>query len=381
VISERGWALLRRAFLPVSSAVLVLAGAVVPLPAFVERPGTAASIPACVTIAERPNAGVHGDFLFTTVSQRDATPFGIVFAAAVGDQRVIARGDLLGSARRDLYFERQRQVFLSATERATIVALEATGLPVEMRGSGVGVVDIIPASPAVGVLRPGDVITKVNGEPVRTDLALIDAVVGTDPLRLEILRDGRPLNTTVQPQMREIDGRRRPVVGVRIITHDPEVDLPLSVEISSGHVGGPSAGLMIGLAVYDLVDDTDLAAGRRIAGTGTLDIDGRVGPINSVELKVPAALRQGAQVFLAPASQAEAARSAVPAGSDLQVIGVDTFDDARRVLARTQSDSDVTAELQPSCQFLSGGAGPPRVSRNSDPRSSRPTREARVLSR
>jgi PDZ domain-containing protein len=125
----------------------------------------------------------------------------------------------------------------------------------------------------------------------------------------------------------------------------------LSVEVSSGHVGGPSAGLMIGLAVYDLVDDTDMAAGRRIAGTGTLDIDGRVGPINSVELKVPAALRQGAQVFLAPASQAEAARSAVPAGSDLRVIGVDTFDDARAALARTQLDTHVPAEPQRPCQF------------------------------
>jgi PDZ domain-containing protein len=108
---------------------------------------------------------------------------------------------------------------------------------------------------------------------------------------------------------------------------------------------------MIGLAVYDLVDDTDLAAGRRIAGTGTLGLDGRVGPINSVELKVPAALRQGAQVFLAPASQAEAARSAVPAGSDLRVIAVDTFDDARAALARTQLDTDVPAEPQQPCQF------------------------------
>ena len=351
MIGQRGWARLRRAFLPASAALLVLAGAVVPLPAFIEQPGTAIGIPACVTIAERPKTSVNGDYLFTTVSQRDATPFGLAIAAVVGDQRVIARGDLLGSVRSDLYFERQRQVFLSATERATVVALEAAGLPVEVRGSGVAVVDIIPASPAEGVLRPGDVITKVDGQAVQTDLGLIDAVVGTDPLRLEFLRDGRPLNATVQPQMREVDGRRRPVVGVRITTYEPEVDLPLSVGISSGHVGGPSAGLMIGLAVYDLVDDTDLAAGRRIAGTGTLGLDGRVGPINSVELKVSAALRQGAQVFLAPASQAEAARSAVPAGSDLRVIAVDTFDDARAALARTQLDTDVPAEPQQPCQF------------------------------
>lgn len=351
MIGERGWEWLRRAFLPVSTALLVLAAAIVPLPAFVERPGTAAGIPACVTIDGRPDARVNGDFMFTTVSQRDATPFGLLLAAAVEDQKVIARRDLLGGVRRDLYFERQRQVFLSSTERAMVVALKAAGLPVELRGSGVVVVEIVPESPAEGVLRAGDVITRVNGEPVRTDAALIDTIDGTARLRLEVLRDGRTFSETVQPQVREIDGQRRPLIGVRITTHEPEVELPLSVDVASGRVGGPSAGLMISLAVYDLVDDTDLAAGRRIAGTGTLDLDGRVGRIDNIELKVPAALAQGAQVFVVPASQAVAARSAVPADADLQVIGVDTFDDARTALARLEPAGGPNAASPRPCQF------------------------------
>jgi Lon-like protease len=366
VIGEHGWVWLRRAFLPVSTVLLILAGAVVPLPAFIERPGTAAGIPACVTIDRRPGARVNGDFMFTTVSQRDATPFGLVLAAVVDDQKVIARRDLLGGVRRDLYFERQRQVFLSATERAIVVALEAAGLPVELRGSGVAVVDVVPGSPAEGVLRAGDVITRVNGEPVRTDAALVDAVGTAGSLRLEIQRGGRTASATVQPRIQEVDGRRRPVIGVRITTHEPQVELPLSIDVASGEVGGPSAGLMMSLAVYDLVEDTDLAAGRRIAGTGTLDIEGRVGAIDNVELKVPAALRAGAQVFLVPASQAEAARSAVPAGSDLRVIGVDTFDAARSVLMRTRPAGSATAPEQQPCQFLGRGPAeaPARVSRD-----------------
>lgn len=351
MIAEQGWVWLRRGFLPVSAAVLVLAAAVVPLPAFVERPGSAAGIPACVTIEGRPNSRVNGDFMFTTVSQRDATPLSLLAAAVVADQKVIPQRDLLGDLRRDLYFERQRQVFLSSTERATIVALEAAGLPVEIRGAGVAVVDVIAGSPADGVLRSGDVITRVDGEAVRTDSELVDAVRATVPLRLEVMRDGQAVTRTVRPQLGEIGGERRPMIGVRITTHDPQVDLPLSVDVASGRVGGPSAGLMIGLAVYDLVDDGDLAAGRRVAGTGTLALDGRVGRIDSVELKVRVAASAGAQVFLAPAAQADAARSAVSSGSDLRVIGVETFDAARSALARAEPVAAPDAPPAPSCPF------------------------------
>jgi PDZ domain-containing protein len=138
---------------------------------------------------------------------------------------------------------------------------------------------------------------------------------------------------------------------VRITTHEPEVRLPLAIHVASGQVGGPSAGLMISLAVYDLIDDGDLAAGRRIAGTGTLAVDGRVGRIDNIGFKVSAAIREGADVFIAPSSQAEAARAAVPPGRDLRVMGVDTFDDARTVLMRTAPADPPAAEPARPCPF------------------------------
>lgn len=335
MISDRGWTVLRRAFMPVAVGVLLLAGSVVPLPAYIELPGSATDIPPCVTIAGRPGTQVNGDFMFTTVSQREATVFGLVLAAMVDDQRVVPRRDLLGGVRRDEYLQRERQVFLDATERAIIVALDAAGLPVTIRGTGAAIADVLADTPADGVLRAGDVITAVNGEPVTTGDALVSAIDGTAALRLSLRRDGAPLVRTVRPAVREVAGEQRPVIGVRITTHDPQVDLPVRVDVASGHVGGPSAGLMLGLAIYDLVDDVDLAAGRRIAGTGTLMVDGTVGPISDIELKVAAATREGAQVFMAPSSQAAQALAAVPDGSELRVIGVDTFDDASSALRRT----------------------------------------------
>lgn len=342
---------LRRGFLPVTVAILVLAGSVVPLPAYIELPGSAAGIPSCVRIADRPATAVDGDFLFTTVAQREATVFGLLIAGMRDDHAVVSRRRLLGGEPRDRYLAQQRQVFLDATDQALLVAMSAAGLPAEIRGRGVDVVSVLDDAPAQGVLRAGDVITAVDDAEVDTTDDLIAAIDDEAPVTLRVRRDERTVTLRVTPQLRDVGGDTRPVIGVQITTHAPEVSLPLAVDVSSGEVGGPSAGLMIGLAVFDLIDDVDLAAGRRIAGTGTLAVDGTVGEIDGIQFKVPAAERAGADVFLAPDDQVAAARSAVPAGSDLTVVGVDTFDEARAALRRTGGTAaSGPAERQP-CRF------------------------------
>lgn len=351
-MTERAWDRVRRAFLPAAVAVLLLAGAVVPLPAFIQTPGSAVGVPACVVIAERPDAQVRGDYLFTTVAQREATVFELLGAVLIDRWRIVPRQRVLAGQPRGEYLADQRRIFLSSTERSIVVALEAAGLPVQRTGDGVVVTDVLDDTPAAGVLRSGDIITRVDGAPVRTTTELIEAIDGTAPLDLRVRRGARPVTATVRPVLEQIDDERRPVIGVRIMTHDPEVQLPLSVDVRSGSVGGPSAGLLVGLAVYDLVTDDDLAAGRRVAGTGTLGLDGRVGRIDNIGLKVAAAAHEGADVFLAPTGQADAARSAIPAGADLSVLAVETFDDARAQLAAT---ADTAARIAPvpaqECRF------------------------------
>lgn len=342
---------LRRAFLPLSVALLIMAGSVVPLPAYIEMPGSAAGIAGCVMIDGRPDARVDGDFMLTTVAQRDATVFGLVIATVRGDQDVVSKGNLLGGIRRDRYLERERQVFINATDRAIAVALQAAGLAVEVTGSGVDVIDVIADTPADGVLRSGDVITAVDGDPVATDTELVEAIAGTQPLALQVERDGAEVTEEIAPAVQELEGELRPVIGVRIATHAPRLVLPFDIDVTSGRIGGPSAGLMTGLAIYDLVDDGDLAGGRRIAGTGTLALDGTVGAISAIELKVAAAVREGADVFLAPARQAPAARAALPTGSPMTVIGVESFDGARAALGAGAAGAATAGSSPSSCRY------------------------------
>jgi PDZ domain-containing protein len=113
----------------------------------------------------------------------------------------------------------------------------------------------------------------------------------------------------------------------------PELRFPVDVEIDAGNIGGPSAGLAFALDIYDELGE-DIDRGRRIVVTGTLDLDGRVGPIGGIEQKTLGARLVDADVFLVPDLNAEAARRG--AEDDVQVIPVSTFQEALSALTIQQ---------------------------------------------
>jgi PDZ domain-containing protein len=117
---------------------------------------------------------------------------------------------------------------------------------------------------------------------------------------------------------------------------------PFDVDIQVADVGGPSAGLMLTLGVLDLVGDQDLTGGKFIAGTGTIDADGKVGPIGGIQLKMVAAKAKGATVFLTPADNCQEAERAPQPGLTLAKVG--TLDDALTALAAVRA-----GRTPPSC--------------------------------
>jgi PDZ domain-containing protein len=110
---------------------------------------------------------------------------------------------------------------------------------------------------------------------------------------------------------------------------------PFDVSFASADIGGPSAGLMWALGLYDLLTPEDLTAGRTIAGTGMIAPDGKVYPIGGIADKVIAAQRAGATMFLAPKSNMQDLVG-VDTGA-MQVIPVGTFDQALAALRQGTS--------------------------------------------
>jgi len=209
--------------------------------------------------------------------------------------------------------------------------------------------NILPGMPAAGVLQAGDVIVAVDGSPVDTTNALIDAVrrhqVG-EQVSLRVWRNGQELLLQVGTRNSPTEPGR-PVVGVTISTYQFEVKMPFPVDVESDNVGGPSAGFMFALGILDAVTDGDLTRGYFVAGTGTIGADGVVGAVGGAAEKALAAEQDGAQVFLVPRADYEEAKHWV---RQIQLVPIDRFEDGISALCGlTPLPSASAPELPTPC--------------------------------
>ncbi len=216
-------------------------------------------------------------------------------------------------------------------ETAAVVALRALGYDVLATPRGVLVTTVSPDVPAAKTLEPGDVIVAVDGTPVTTPTQL-RAEIGRrkpgDDVRLTLRRGEKPLEVTVRTIASPQDASRA-IVGI-IVDQDAKIELPFDVDIDLGRVGGPSAGLPFALEIARQLG-RDVTHGCRIAATGALALDGTVIPIGGVKQKTIGARRADVDYFLVPAG--ENAEDAEESAGDLEVIPVESFQQALRELA------------------------------------------------
>ncbi len=213
---------------------------------------------------------------------------------------------------------------VGSQENATVAALTELGYKVP---ATLTIAGTEADTSAAEVLRKGDVITSFNGKPVATyqDLLAEIAAVGADQtVTVGVKRAGRAQDVRVTTH--EVDGATR--LGVFI---DPAFQPPVKVTIKIDDIGGPSAGTMFALGIIDKMTPADEAKGVVIAGTGTMDISGAVGPIGGIEQKMVAAKRDRASWFLAPADNCADVVGHIPSG--LHVTRVSTLHEARLAVA------------------------------------------------
>ncbi|MCO5999925.1 YlbL family protein [Actinoallomurus rhizosphaericola] len=219
------------------------------------------------------------------------------------------------------------QEMTDSQESATAAAMNELHKPVT---TAVLVDSVQKGLPSDGRLRPGDQITAIDGKQIK-DITGVTAGVGAhkpgDTVTFTVKRDGKdtqvPVKTVVSP-----DKAGKAIVGVIL---KEKYQFPVTVKISVGDVGGPSAGLMFSLGIYDKLTPEDITGGRFIAGTGTITPDGQVGPIGGIQQKMVAARQAGATVFLTPTQNCADAVASKPKG--LRLVRVDTMHGALQALA------------------------------------------------
>jgi PDZ domain-containing protein len=302
---------------------LGLAGAVVPLPFYSEEPGPAQEVGPLIHV-DGHQRHETGRLVMTTVTQsRELSALQLLLAWLDPDERVVGRDELLppGTSAEQ---EQRRALAEMDTSKidATYVALyRLTSYPLD-HGPGALVESVAEECPAEGSIFAGDVILSIAGEEIdsREEASgLLARQPAGKPFQVVVEAAGETHRYTVRRE-RCIDGAG-PVLGVSLVE-----TFPFEVTIESGEVGGPSAGLMYALGLYDLLTPGDLTGGRTVAGTGSIDLYGRVGAIGGVREKVAAARRVGASVFLVPEANYEEALPA--AGDGIELIPVGTLQDA-----------------------------------------------------
>jgi len=206
------------------------------------------------------------------------------------------------------------------------------------------VAEVVAGGPSEGELKVQDEIVAVDGQPVNGSAEVVEAVRARDPgdpVELAVRRDGDRLEVTVTTS--EQDGRA--TIGVSVgDTYSVPFDVDFNLERD---IGGPSAGTIFALAIYDKLTPGELTGGAVIAGTGEIDYEGNVGPIGGIQQKIVSARNDGATVFLAPESNCEEVLGAQTEPGELRIVRIATLQEAIDALEALAADLEADV---PTCE-------------------------------
>lgn len=315
-------------------AVAVVGAAFVSVPYYAISPGAAIDVGPLVHVDDGPEFAPEGDILLTTVSLRPVTAFEALRGWLDPATEVVPSeqidSDNVGD---DELRQLNLQLMDQSKQAAQGVAFEALGFDA-IQASGASVIAIVPGTPAEGSLDEGETIVAIDDNQVRFREDVVELLGHRLP--------GDEVTLTVTSGKEDVereevvtlgsnpDQPSQAFLGVGVETR-VEFEFPYQVDIESERIGGPSAGLAFTLGLLDLLTEGELTGGRKVAATGTMELDGSVGPVGGVAQKAVAVEEAGADLFLVPATELAVARSLV--GDDLRVEAVATLDDALRVLA------------------------------------------------
>lgn len=324
-------------------AILLVLGAVVPLPYFIEYPGSAESLQPMITV-EGGRKAEKGTFMLTTVSMlRASNAYYFLYGLAHKNSEIKKKEEIDPGMNMQDYHFFQQYMMDSAKQNAIAAALSYTGKELAVRYLGVEVISILPDSNAKDVLKIGDMIQSIDHRPVQTKEQLLQI--------LKYKKSGSTVTITFErngavhdAEIKLIDLQKNEPMGVTARTRAGlgitpgtviRAETPIYIQIQSGSIGGPSAGFMFAMEIVNQLSERDLTKGYRIAGTGTIDPSGSIGQIGGIEHKIVAADREHADLFFVPkdmqkgdTNEQKALAEAKLLGTKMKVIPVRTLAEA-----------------------------------------------------
>ncbi|MCU1498510.1 MAG: putative secreted protein containing a domain [Acidimicrobiales bacterium] len=315
-----------------------------PVPYVMLRPGTARSVEPLITLSAvrggpEPNQEVpRDDLLFVTVSVRQPSGLEALWFSRDRTSLVLPEKVVNGTQTTEENRSFNLQLMTDSKDKAAKVALERSGYEVEVTPTGAVITDLAPGFPSAEVLRPSDTIVRADGKDIKTPDDVVAAIAAHEPgetIKLRVDRLNPSSTIDVVAELAENAETGKAQLGGFLETR-PRYRFPIKVDIDSGEVGGPSAGLAFTLALVDQLTRGDLTGGIPVAVTGTINLDGTVGPVGGVPQKTEAAIDAGAEVFIVPNDEFEDAKAA--ARGRLEIRQVTDVDQALKILRELGGD-------------------------------------------
>jgi Lon-like protease len=322
-------------------AILMMGAVFYSLPFYVSKPGMAKELEPIIQVEDGTKA--KGSYMLTTVRMGKANIYSYIEAKLFDYVEIYPEDAILReSETQEEYNARQLHLMAGSKLNAIEVAYRKAGFPVDFKYRGVYVVQVIPGMPAAGKLLAGDRVIKIDDQEFSSSESFISYVgkkKAGDQVILTIKRNKETKNVKINVQPFKEDPNK---VGIGIsLVDDKEIIVQPKVTVKTDEIGGPSAGLMFSLEIYDQLMEDDFTRGYKIAGTGTIDPDGNVGPIGGIDQKVVAADKAGAEIFFAPnekgiseSNYRVAVETAREIDSKMKIVPVDLIDDAINYLQK-----------------------------------------------
>ncbi|MEI7619760.1 MAG: S16 family serine protease [Actinomycetota bacterium] len=321
-------------------------------------PADAQSVEPRMSIAGTKRYAADGSILFVTIREPQLSLLSWLMVRRENDVQLMTFEDINGNGTPQQQSSRGRRQMVSAKQAAEYVALSKLGYPIELKPGSIVVDQIVcfkvnadgtkctDEAPSGKVLQPDDELISIDGTSIKTldDLRpILTRHKAGDKVEVSYNRPGK---SGVQKGEVELiaspDDPKRVIVGFYPFDTTEVGASPFPVTIDTAGIGGPSAGLAFTLTLIDELTPGELTGGQRVAVTGTIDVDGKVGPIGGLAQKASAVKQTGTKYFLVPASQsdAEIAAARAVAGNQVQIIPVGTIDEALAALTKLGGNGD-----------------------------------------
>lgn len=304
------------------------------LPYYVDMPGGTININDRIECESCNN--INGSLNMLYVSEYEATipTYLLSYIIPNWDLSKISEQQINNETPKEIY-TRNRLMLDSSIDNAIYNAYTEADKKIEIKDKKT----VVIATTIDNGLKIGDEILEVDGKKIENASEikeLINSKNNKDKLKMKIIRDNK--NKDIEVTIKE-DKNKNKIIGVVIITdYDYNIDPKINLKFKNQE-SGSSGGLMMALSIYTKISDKDIVKGRKIAGTGTIEVDGRVGEIDGIKYKIMGAVKNNIDIVLVPTDNyKEALKVKKDNNYDIKIIEIKTFKEAIEYLENTPKE-------------------------------------------